>query len=287
MSILMASTRVAMNAPETPMTLPVPGADPPRPPGSSAWLSAQSIFERPDERKLGRAVTTSFLLHAAIFATLFVSWRVARAVTEPDQKIDVVYLEQPGPGGGGGGSPAPAPPKPKLEVPKTAPTPVVPTPVPVAPPLPELNAPIQTSTDLLQATGANAVSLANYAGGGRGKGIGSGTGDGVGPGSGGGTGGGVYGPGNGVSEPTMIRQTRPTYTSEAMRAKVQGDVELEAVVQPNGLLSDIQITKSLDPQFGLDQEAIKCVKQWLFRPATKSGQAVAFRVSLVIQFRLH
>jgi protein TonB len=278
-----------MNAPETPMTLPVAGPDPPRPPASSAWLSAQSIFERPDERKLGRAVTTSFLLHAAIFALVFVSWRVARAVTEPDQKIDVVYLEQPGPGGGGGGSPTPAPPKPKLEVPKTTPppTPVVPTPVPIAPPLPELNAPIQTNTDLIQATGANAVSLANYAGGGKGKGLGSGTGDGVGPGSGGGTGGGVYGPGNGVSEPTMIRQTRPTYTSEAMRAKVQGDVELDAVVLPNGLLSDIQVTKSLDPQFGLDQEAIKCVKQWLFRPATKAGQAVAFRVTLVIQFRLH
>ena len=52
-----------------------------------------------------------------------------------------------------------------------------------------------------------------------------------GPASGGGTGGGVYRPGNGVTLPRVLREVRPQYTSDAMRAKVQGTVLLECVVQ--------------------------------------------------------
>ena len=36
--------------------------------------------------------------------------------------------------------------------------------------------------------------------------------------------------GSGINFPTLIRQEQPKYTSDAMRAKIQGDVELEAVV---------------------------------------------------------
>src|SRR5206468_4858050 len=62
---------------------------------------------------------------------------------------------------------------------------------------------------------------------GTGTGIGPGQGSGLGPGSGGGTGGGVYQPGNGVTVPVLIREVKPNYTSDAMRAKIQGTVILE------------------------------------------------------------
>ena len=260
---------------------------------STGWLGSQSMFERNDKKKVGSAFAISIGIHALVFlALIWGIWKTAKIVTEEEPKLDVVYLEQPGPGGGGGGSPAPAPVK-KLDIPKTTPPPPVPvTPVPIVapppPPTPDLVAPVQTNmADLMQATGASSVSLATYAGGGSGGGIGSGRGNGVGPGEGGGIGGGYYEPGNGVSNPTLIRKEDPKYTSEAMRAKITGEVYLDAVVQKNGTVRVLGIAKSLDKTFGLDQAAIEASKKWLFSPGMKDGKAVDVHVTLIMEFRLH
>ena len=71
----------------------------------------------------------------------------------------------------------------------------------------------------------------------------------------------------------MLREVKPQYTSDAMRAKVQGTVLLECVVRPDGTVGDVQILRSLDATFGLDQEAIKAAKQWRFAPGTRLGEA--------------
>jgi TonB family protein len=139
----------------------------------------------------------------------------------------------------------------------------------------------------MQATGVSSVSLASYGGGGRGTGLGPGSGSGVGPGEGGGFGGGAYKPGNGIINPRELKFSEPKYTSDAMRAKIQGMVVLEAVVLPNGTVGDVRILQSLDAQYGLDQEAIKAVKGWLFHPATKQGVPVPIIVTLEVMFRLH
>jgi periplasmic protein TonB len=124
------------------------------------------------------------------------------------------------------------------------------------------------------------------AGTGVGTGIGNGQGSGLGEGSGGGTGGGVYRPGNGVESPRLLRSVRPNYTAEAMRAKMQGVVRLEGVVLPDGTVGDLKVTRSLDPVFGLDQEAIKAAKQFRFVPGTRFGEPVAVLVSFEIEFTL-
>src|SRR5262245_48191356 len=196
---------------------------------SSGWLGNQSIFDHKDERRIGRAMGASFAAHGlGLFIILFVmSIKPAIDLVSPElDKVKFVFMEQPGPGGGGGGSPAPAPPKPmeipKHKLPEVAPIPV-PVPTPVVPPPPTLTAPIETTAaNVLQATGQSSVSLASYGGGGRGTGLGSGTGSGVGPGTGGGFGGGAYKPGNGIVNPTELKFSEPKYTSEAMRAKIQG-----------------------------------------------------------------
>ena len=76
-------------------------------------------------------------------------------------------------------------------------------------------------------------------------------------------------PGNGVSSPSVLREVKPAYTAEAMRAKVQGTVWLQCVVMPDGTVGNVQVTKSLDSTFGLDQEAIKAAKQWRFKPGMR------------------
>ena len=52
------------------------------------------------------------------------------------------------------------------------------------------------------------------------------------------------------------------------------------------LAGDVKVVKSLDPN-GLDQEAIKAAKRWLFQPATdRSGKPVAVYVTLALSFRI-
>jgi protein TonB len=122
-------------------------------------------------------------------------------------------------------------------------------------------------------------------GGDGGIGPGNGKGPGFGPGDGGNTGRGLN-TGGTVVMPTVIRSVRPRYTAEAMRARVQGTVLVRAIVRPDGTVGDVRILRSLDPVFGLDQEALRAAAQWLFRPALMAGQPVPFVVSIELVFSL-
>jgi TonB family protein len=279
-----------------------PVAEQPKPTGevvSTGLLSERSIFGAHDEHRMQRAFgasLVSIVLHGGILLILGIVFTYQAATTlteEPPPLMHLVYLQQPGPGGGGGGAPTPAPPK-QLEIPKpkleTPPPPIAPPPpVPVPPPPPSLNAPVMTmNAEIAQAAGTSSVSLATYGGGGRGRGLGSGSGDGVGPGEGGGTGGGIYRPGAGIVNPQVLREAKPQYTAEAMRLKIQGSVEIEAVVLPDGRVGDVKVTKSLDRVHGLDAEALKAARQWVFIPAKdRTGRPVPVYVSLILDFRIH
>ncbi len=123
-------------------------------------------------------------------------------------------------------------------------------------------------------------------GSGTGTGAGSGTGSGLGPGTGGGFGGGAYRPGSGIVSPKLLQEVKPQYTADAMRAKIQGTVWVEAIVMPDGSVGNVQITRSLDPTFGLDQEAVKAVRRWRFVPGTRQGQPVPVLVEIELTFTL-
>ena len=84
----------------------------------------------------------------------------------------------------------------------------------------------------------------------------------------------------------IIREVKPQYTSDAMRAKIQGAVLLQCTVRPDGSVTDIQVVRSLDPTFGLDQEAIKAARQWRFAPGTRMGQPVSVQITIELTFTL-
>jgi protein TonB len=96
----------------------------------------------------------------------------------------------------------------------------------------------------------------------------------------------VYEPGNGVSFPTLVREVKPTYTAEAIGARIQGTVLLSAVVLSDCTVGDVTVLRSLDTAFGLDAQAVSAAKQWLFNPGTKDGQVVAVRVTIEMTFTL-
>ena len=93
-------------------------------------------------------------------------------------------------------------------------------------------------------------------------------------------------PGDGVTVPRIVREVKPQYTIEAKKAKIQGSVWLQAVVLKDGTVGDVTVTKSLDSVYGLDDEAVKALKQWLFAPGTKDQQPVAVQVEVEMTFTL-
>ncbi len=266
--------------------------------------SAQAFWER---------TGFSVVIHVigVLLVLAFVKYAPAGSMTSlPMESIpihDIIWLDKPGPGGGGGGGgnrmqapprKAELPGRDKITVPVTKPEPM---PVPQMkpsdmPPPPAFDIPAKTTGDsVVTVPGAidglgSSLSQGPGSGGGygtgTGTGMGPGTGSGLGPGWGGGTGGGAYRPGSGIESPELLREVKPQYTADAMRAKIQGTVLLECVVLPDGTVGDLRIVKSLDPVFGLDQEAIKAAKQWRFRPGRKQGQPVAVLVNIELTFTL-
>src|SRR6185503_6576339 len=90
----------------------------------------------------------------------------------------------------------------------------------------------------------------------------------------------VHGPGNGVVMPRPVREVKPRYTVDAMRAKIQGSVLLECVVETNGTVRQVEVVRSLDSRYGLDEAAIEAAKQWRFEPGTKDGAPVRVLVTI-------
>ncbi len=93
------------------------------------------------------------------------------------------------------------------------------------------------------------------------------------------------GPGPGITNPTLVREQKPKYTSDALRARIQGIVEVEAVVLPDGTVGDVRVWKSLDKTLGLDAEAVAAARLFLFRPALKDGKPIPFKVIIQLEFR--
>jgi len=286
-----------------------PGASP-----NARFLAGDVPAGANDKLRIGNALSVSMVSHiGGFFLALFVISQLPDTAVPDrppnnDLPKDIVWLNQPGPGGGGGGggNKMPDPPrkaelpgKEKITVPVAKP-PKLQAPEPpkdVPKPEPQLNIPaVTTSAGLQEIPGAisglpsapsQGIGTGGGAGTGRGTGIGSGQGSGLGEGYGGGSGGGAFRlGGSGIVPPRLLKEVKPAYTGDAMRAKIQGVVTVEAVVMPNGTVTDVHVIRSLDRTFGLDEEAIKAVKRWLFAPGTRFGQPVPVLVEIELTFTL-
>lgn len=96
----------------------------------------------------------------------------------------------------------------------------------------------------------------------------------------------VQTPGEGVTSPRVVKEVTPMYTQEAMAAKIQGTVGLDIVVLKDGRVGEVTVTRSLDSVHGLDEQAVKAVKQWEFEPGKKAGKPVPVRVDIEMTFTL-
>ena len=242
-------------------------------------------------RPLYSALGISVTCHAAfLLVILFLASFPPEQVDTrtPPIPTELVFLQESGPGGGGGGTPVPAAPA-KTEIPPPQPpvTLSVTPPPPVDPPPPSLDAPVQTTNaTVLMGGGSNPMAAPGPGGNGPGRGIGDGNGPGLLDGKDGSTGGGPKQPGTLTTQPYPIRSVKPDYTSQALQARLQGSVTLEVEVLANGTVGAVKILKSLDTRYGLDGQAIRCAKQWVFRPGTINGKPVDSLVQIILEFGL-
>jgi protein TonB len=267
------------------------------------------------ERRFGPSLLTSLATHLACGALVFFAIRAGGvqrqsfATSVDASHVRLVWLGEPGPGGGGGGGGDGRPEPPRraklpgrdaLTVAAVKQRSVEPTKhPPIDPPVtPQLIAPVATlssGTEVLPGAmnappALSTPSRGPGTDGGTGTGIGTGDGPGRGRGLGDGRdrgmGGDAYRPGGDVTMPIEIKKGTPQYTADAMRARAQGSIMVECVVQTNGACANIRVKRSFDPAFGLDREAIRAAEQWRFRPGTRRGEPVPVLVTMEIAFAL-
>ena len=87
----------------------------------------------------------------------------------------------------------------------------------------------------------------------------------------------------GMKAPFKIVDVAPVYPPVAQRARVQGVVILEAVIDAQGRVASVHVLRSIAL---LDQAAVDAVKQWRFTPALLNAEAVPVVLTVTVNFTL-
>lgn len=105
--------------------------------------------------------------------------------------------------------------------------------------------------------------------------------------------------GNGVSPPEAVKTPQPkieaqvskssSQPSEAVASSAsktrQGTVVLSAVVTSNGDMEQVRVIRSSSPE--TNEEAIKAVRSWKFKPGRKNGLPVPVAINVEVDFHLY
>jgi TonB family protein len=91
--------------------------------------------------------------------------------------------------------------------------------------------------------------------------------------------------GGGVSPPKALTHSDPSFSDPARKARFQGTVTLELIVDRAGNAANVHVLSPLG--CGLDEEAVRTVETWKFKPAEKDGDPVAVGIAVEVDFHLY
>jgi periplasmic protein TonB len=84
-----------------------------------------------------------------------------------------------------------------------------------------------------------------------------------------------------MKPPMKTRDVQPIYPPDALAAKVQGVVVMEATIDAAGHVRDARVLRG-HPQ--LDKAAVEAVRQWQFEPTMMNGVAVPVIMTVSLNF---
>jgi TonB family protein len=89
----------------------------------------------------------------------------------------------------------------------------------------------------------------------------------------------------GVKSPVVLHQEKPSYTEEAVRARVEGIVLLQLVIRKDGKADSFKVIRKLG--YGLDESAISTIAhKWRFRAGTYSGSPADVQIKIEVSFMI-
>jgi protein TonB len=88
-----------------------------------------------------------------------------------------------------------------------------------------------------------------------------------------------------ITNPIPVKTPDPDYPAELRKEGIQGTVGMDIVVGEDGKVKDVVVKKSADLR--LNAQAVKTVKKWKFRPATKDGTPFAKQIYVETNFRVY
>jgi TonB family protein len=87
----------------------------------------------------------------------------------------------------------------------------------------------------------------------------------------------------GVSTGLLIKKVSPSYPTNALRMRIEGDVELTATISKQGEISQVKV---LSGNSQLTRAAADAVKQWKYKPYLLNGEPVEIQTQITVKFRL-
>jgi TonB family protein len=90
--------------------------------------------------------------------------------------------------------------------------------------------------------------------------------------------------GGGVTSPVPLNNVEARYTKEARKARINGICLISLIVDVQGAPQNAKVIRSLDP--GLDENALKAVGKYRFKPAMKNGTPVPVSITIEVKFQL-
>ena len=81
----------------------------------------------------------------------------------------------------------------------------------------------------------------------------------------------------------LATKVQPDYPIMAKQLKIQGTVELEAIVTETGTVGNVQIVSG-NPV--LTAPAVQAVKRWKFKPFLEDGKAIRVLAPINLDFKL-
>ncbi len=88
----------------------------------------------------------------------------------------------------------------------------------------------------------------------------------------------------GISEGMLAHRVEPVYPGIAMRARIEGTVQLKAVIAKDGTIQNLQLVSG-HPL--LVPSAMEAVKQWRYRPYVLNGDPLEVETIVIVNFHIN